>query len=96
MLFRGKNHVHYICQCFKINLAGLISVVFKQKESLRVCLVEWILGRMKKKKKRENEEGKLVRGGLGWREGEKSDGGAWVFSPSQINFFKMERKEKRK
>ena len=50
----------------------------------------------KKKKRRENEEGKLFRGSLGWREGEKSDGRVWVFFPSQINFFKIEIKEKRK
>ena len=49
-----------------------------------------------KKKRRENEERKLFRGCLGWREGEKSDSWAWVFFPSQINFFKIEIKEKRK
>ena len=41
-------------------------------QSLRVCLVEWILGRIKKKKK---FEGYLVGRGRG-----KRDGGVWEFS----------------
>ena len=42
-----------------------------------VCLVEWILGRIEKKKK---WEGKLFGGCLVERERGKRDGGAWVFS----------------
>ena len=44
-------------------------------------MVEWILGRMEKKKGRENKEGKLFRRCLVGRGRGENDSGARMFSP---------------
>ena len=57
-----------------------------------MCLVEWILG-MKKKKGRENEEGKLFGGCFmfGWK-GKRENEGVFSTGPQKSFLPKMERK----
>ena len=59
-----------------------------------VCLIEWILKRMGKKKKRENEERKLFEECLIGRGREDNDGATYVFShhAHQKILSKIERK----
>ena len=58
---------------------------------LRVCLVEWILRRIGKKKKKKNEEGKLFGGCLVER-GKGENNGVADLDPPKSFLSKMERK----
>ena len=74
--------MHLIHQLDEINL------------TLRVCLVEWILGRLKKERERENDEEELFGGCLVGGEEGKMMVRPWCFLPGLIKKFSPQNGEK--
>ena len=80
-LFHPHLHISllFFSSCWLISLLLFLFFQFSFVLTFRVCLVEWILGRMEKKEKKK--EGKLFEGCLVGREGEKICDEAQVFFP---------------